>query len=258
MWNRLDHRPLEGFVYAVTPFNFTAIGGNLPDRAGADGQHGGLEAVAPRHCSATTRHEAAEGGGAAAGRHQLRPRRRRSGAPRRCSADPDLAGIHFTGSTAVFQTLWQAGRRADIDRYAHLSAHRGRNRRQGLHRSRTASADPARAGDRPSCAARFEYQGQKCSAASRAYIPETLWPEVRDRVVAMIDDDPHGRRGRLPELHGRGDRPAGVRPASPATSSAAQSATRREDPRRRRSRRRQEGWFIQPTLVQVGGPEVPH
>ena len=81
-WNRMDHRPLEGFVYAITPFNFTAIGGNLPDRAGAHGQRGGVEAGAHRGAQQLALLQAARGGGAAAGRHQLRAGRRGRGEPR--------------------------------------------------------------------------------------------------------------------------------------------------------------------------------
>ena len=111
VWNRLDHRPLEGFVYAITPFNFTAIAGNLPDRAGAHGQRRGLEARAHPAARRALPDAAARGGRPAAGRHQHGDRARRRDQPRWRSSDPDFAGLHFTGSTRVFQQLWRDDRR---------------------------------------------------------------------------------------------------------------------------------------------------
>ena len=95
----------------------------------------------------------------------------------------------------------------------------------------------------------FEYQGQKCSAVSRVYVPRSLWNDVRDRTVAMIDDDQDGGRHRLPELHGRGHRPQGLR-------QDRRDTWRRQDERARgrRGRTGEEGYFISPTLVEPDDP----
>ena len=126
-------------------------------------------------------------------------------------ADRHLAGIHFTGSTAVFQSLWRTVGE-NLERYAGYPRIVGETGGKDF-----ILAHPSADVDALAVAmvrGAYEYQGQKCSAASRAYIPDTLWPAVRDRVVGMIERHPDGRRRRLPELHGRGDRPARVRPAA--------------------------------------------
>ena len=120
-------------------------------------------------------------------------------------ADPNLAGIHFTGSTAVFQMIWrQVGEQHRP--LPDVSAAGGRDGRQGLHRRARQSADPlalataiVRGG--------YEYQGQKCSAASRIYVPQSLWPTVREQTLGMMEKIRVGDVTRLPQLHGRGDRP---------------------------------------------------
>jgi 1-pyrroline-5-carboxylate dehydrogenase len=96
----------------------------------------------------------------------------------------------------------------------------------------------------------FEYQGQKCSAASRVYVPQSIWNEVRDRTVAMMKDIKGGRRPRLPQLHGRGDRQEGVRPHQRVPR--RREAEREDPPGRRREGR--EGYFIEPTLVETDDP----
>jgi 1-pyrroline-5-carboxylate dehydrogenase len=182
MWNAVEYRPLEGFVYAVTPFNFTSIAGNLPTAPAMMGNtvvwKPAASAMLSAHYIMRLLHEA----GLPPGVINLVP-----GDAARVSAvaldSPHLAGIHFTGSTAVFNRLWQTVG-ANVARY------RGYPRVVGETGGKDfivahASADPqalavaiARGG--------FEYQGQKCSAASRVYVPQSLWPDVRDRVVAMM------------------------------------------------------------------------
>jgi 1-pyrroline-5-carboxylate dehydrogenase len=182
MWNAAEYRPLEGFVYAVTPFNFTSIAGNLPTAPAMMGNtvvwKPAASAMLSAHYIMRLLHEA----GLPSGVINLVP-----GDPAGVSAvalnSPHLAGIHFTGSTAVFDRLWQTVG-ANVARY------RGYPRVVGETGGKDfivahASADPqalavaiARGG--------FEFQGQKCSAASRVYVPQSLWPDVRDRVVAMM------------------------------------------------------------------------
>ena len=156
------------------------------DRAGADGQHRRLEAGVERDVLGALPHGAARGGRPAARRHQPRGRRRRDDLERRCSSHRDLAGVHFTGSTEVFNDMWKTIG-ASMASLPLVPAHRRRDRRQGLHRRAPVGRSSRRWRPR-SCAAAFEFQGQKCSAASRIYVPRSLWPDVRDRVVAMMDD----------------------------------------------------------------------
>ena len=157
------------------------------DRARADGQHGGVEARRRRAALGNWHFmKLLEEAGPAAGRDQLPARRSDRGEPHACSADRDLAGIHFTGSTAVFQTLWRSGRR---EHRALRAATRASSARPAARTSSSRTRAPTRRRSRSAMVrGAFEYQGQKCSAASRAYIPQTLWPAVRDRVLGMIAD----------------------------------------------------------------------
>jgi 1-pyrroline-5-carboxylate dehydrogenase len=183
-WNQMDHRPLEGFVYAVTPFNFTAIAGNL---SSVNVMVGGATVWKPASSALLSAHvlmELYEEAGLPPGLINFVP-----GDPaavtQKVLASRDLAGVHFTGSTGVFQSLWQTigTNIASYRGYPRVVGETGGKDFIAVH----PSADPAavavavvRGG--------FEYQGQKCSAASRVYVPRSLWPDVRDRVVAMMDD----------------------------------------------------------------------
>src|SRR5690242_13659473 len=183
-WNRLEYRPLEGFVLAITPFNFTSIAGNLPT---APALLGNVVIWKPSHTQQFSAHflmrllEAAglppgvinmvTGGGRTLSRVAL---------PHR-----DLAGIHFTGSTGTFQHLWRtvgeniSGYRS----YPRLVGETGGKDFVIAHPSadpdvlRTALVRGA-----------FEYQGQKCSAASRAYVPRTLWRRMEDDFIATVEE----------------------------------------------------------------------
>ena len=183
VWNRSDHRPLEGFVYAVTPFNFTAIAGNLPT---APALMGNTVVWKPAPTQQFAAHfvmrllEAAglppgvismvTGDGAAVSDVAL--------------ADRDLAGIHFTGSTAVFQMLWRrVGENiASYRGYPRIVGETGGKDFVVAHPSadldvlRTALVRGA-----------FEFQGQKCSAASRAYVPRSVWARLRDDLVGVTE-----------------------------------------------------------------------
>ncbi len=182
MWNRLQYRPLEGFVYALSPFNFTAIGGNLPTVAAMMGNvvvwKPATTAVYSNYQFLKILHEA----GLPPGVIQFVP----GGGEEIAGAvlrDKNLAGIHFTGSTAVFQSMWKtvgeniAGYRT----YPRLVGETGGKDFIFAH----ASADVA-ALSAAIVRGAFEYQGQKCSAASRAYIPKSLWPKVKERVLADL------------------------------------------------------------------------
>ena len=184
VWNRLDHRPLEGFVYAITPFNFTAIGGNLPTAPALMGNAVIWKPATTAMLSNWYFYRLLEEAGLPPGVINFLP-----GDSIEVShtllSDRRLAGIHFTGSTAVFQSLWKSVA-ANLERYAVYPRIVGETGGKDFILAHpSADVDALAVGI---VRGAYEYQGQKCSAASRAYIPDTLWPAVRDRVVAMIQD----------------------------------------------------------------------
>jgi 1-pyrroline-5-carboxylate dehydrogenase len=184
VWNRMDHRPLEGFVYAITPFNFTAIGGNLPTAPALMGNTIVWKPAATALLSNWYFFKLLEEAGLPPGVINFLP-----GDPVEVSevllSDRRLAGIHFTGSTAVFQTLWKSVA-SNLERYAGYPRIVGETGGKDFILAHpSADVDALAVGI---VRGAYEYQGQKCSAASRVYIPDTIWPAVRDRVVGMIDD----------------------------------------------------------------------
>ncbi|WP_305789827.1 L-glutamate gamma-semialdehyde dehydrogenase [Symbioplanes lichenis] len=188
MWNRLDHRPLEGFVYAVTPFNFTSIGANLPTAPALMGNTVIWKPAPTQQLSAHFTMRLLEAAGLPAGVINMLP-----GDGLAVSdvvlADPDLAGIHFTGSTKVFQHLWQTvgTNIASYRSYPRLVGETGGKDFIVAH----PSADPAVLRTAMIRGA-FEYQGQKCSAASRAYVPRSVWNVIKDDLIALTDGLPMG------------------------------------------------------------------
>ncbi|MGB7481764.1 MAG: L-glutamate gamma-semialdehyde dehydrogenase [Burkholderiaceae bacterium] len=181
-WNTIDYRPLEGFVYAVTPFNFTEIAGNL---ASAPVLMGGTVVWKPSDKSLLSNFllmELLQEAGLPPGVINFVP-----GDPvaisDRVLAHPALAGIHYTGSTEVFRALWQtvSGR---FDRYRNFPRMVGETGGKDFVVAHP-SADEA-AVVAALIRGAFEYQGQKCSAASRAYIPQSLWPSLKARLQEQI------------------------------------------------------------------------
>jgi 1-pyrroline-5-carboxylate dehydrogenase len=183
IWNRMEYRPLDGFVLAITPFNFTSIGGNLPTAPALMGntvvwKPAGTASLASYYFYLMLKEAGLPDGvinfvpsaGADVGRIVV--------------ADPRLGGIHFTGSTATFQQIWQqvGCNIANYGQYPRLVGETGGKDFVFAHPTAhleslvTALARGA-----------FEYQGQKCSAASRAYIPQSLWPEVEKCLLEEID-----------------------------------------------------------------------
>jgi 1-pyrroline-5-carboxylate dehydrogenase len=184
MWNQVDYRPLEGFVYAVTPFNFTAIGGNLPSAPALMGNTVVWKPASTAMLSAHYIMKLLEAAGLPPGVINLVGGD--AAAISQVALDhPDLAGVHFTGSTGVFNSMWKTigSNMSRYRSYPRIVGETGGKDFIVAH----ASADPeqiavaiARGG--------YEYQGQKCSAASRVYVPRSLWNAVRDRTVAMIGE----------------------------------------------------------------------
>ena len=184
VWNMSDYRALEGFVYAITPFNFTAIGGNLPTSPALMGNVAVWKPASSAMLSAYYVMKLLEEAGLPPGVVNFVP-----GDAVMISdallSHRDLAGVHFTGSTGVFNSMWKTIG-ANMSRYRSYPRIVGETGGKDFIIAHP-SADPqtlavaiARGG--------FEYQGQKCSAASRVYIPRSLWSEVRDRTVAIMGE----------------------------------------------------------------------
>jgi 1-pyrroline-5-carboxylate dehydrogenase len=184
VWNRMDHRPLEGFIYAITPFNFTAIGGNLPTAPALMGDAVVWKPAGSATLSNWHFFKLLEEAGLPPGVINFLPGNAVE-VSEALLAHRHLAGIHFTGSTAVFQSLWKTVG-DNLERYAVYPRIVGETGGKDF-----ILAHPSADVDALAVAmvrGAYEYQGQKCSAASRAYIPDTIWPAVRDRVVGMIED----------------------------------------------------------------------
>ena len=182
VWNQSDYRGLEGFVYAVTPFNFTAIGGNLPTAPALMGCTVVWKPASSAMLSAHYIMKLLEAAGLPPGVINFVP-----GDAAEVSNvvldHPEFAGVHFTGSTSVFNSIWQRiGQNLGTYRsYPRIVGETGGKDFVVVH----PSADPQEVAVGLVRGA-FEYQGQKCSAASRAYLPKSLWPAVKDRMVAMM------------------------------------------------------------------------
>jgi 1-pyrroline-5-carboxylate dehydrogenase len=182
-WNHLEYRPLEGFVFAVTPFNFTAIGGNLPSAPAMLGNTVLWKPASTAVYSAWMLMEIFMEAGLPPGVINFIPGPgAQVGNP--VLASPHLAGIHFTGSTAVFQNMWKtvAGNLSRYRTYPRIVGETGGKD--------FIFVDPSADIDTVVTAlirGAFEYQGQKCSAASRAYLPESLWPQLQKKLTAAMD-----------------------------------------------------------------------
>ncbi len=246
--NRLDYRPLEGFVYAVTPFNFTAIGGNL---ATAPVLMGNSVVWKPSSTAALSNYlflQLLEEAGLPPGVINFVP-----GDPVQVSAavmgSAHMAGIHFTGSTAVFDRLWlQAAQNLPAYRsYPRLVGETGGKDFVMAH----ASADV----DALAVAllrGAFEYQGQKCSAASRAYVPASIWPQVKARLLDMVATIRMGDVADLSTFMGAVidqralDRIAGyLKLARQGAGTTVLAGGTADD---------SQGYFVAPTVVQVEDP----
>jgi 1-pyrroline-5-carboxylate dehydrogenase len=183
IWNRVDYRPLEGFVYAITPFNFTAIAGNLPTAPALMGNTVVWKPSPTQQFAAHWTMRLFEAAGLPAGVINLV-----TGdgidVSRAALTHPDLAGIHFTGSTKTFQSLWSTvGQNiAGYKTYPRLVGETGGKDFILAH----PSADPAVLKTAMVRGA-FEYQGQKCSAASRSYVARSVWDKIRDDIAAETD-----------------------------------------------------------------------
>ena len=250
VWNRLEYRPLEGFVFAVTPFNFTSIAGNLPTSVALMGN---TVVWKPASTAAVSAHflmklfeeaglppgviNLVSGSGAAVGDPAL--------------ASEHLAGIHFTGSTPVFQGMWQTVGQ-NIARYRNYPRVVGETGGKDFivaHPSADAEA-LATAILRGS----FEYQGQKCSAASRVFAPASLWPQVREQVAEEIGEMKMGDVtdfsnfvGAVIDASSFATQKEAIEEAKAADGKASIVAGGGYDD--------SDGWFVQPTVIETSDPD---
>ena len=246
VWNQMEYRPLEGFVYAVTPFNFTAIGGNLTTAPALMGNTVVWKPASSAMLSAYYTLRVLEAAGLPPGVINFVP----GDAVQITSAlldSPELAGVHFTGSTAVFNSMWRKVGE-NIGRYRSYPRLVGETGGKDFIVAHP-SADPvelavaiARGG--------FEYQGQKCSAASRVYVPESLWNEVRDRTIAMMRDMKMGDVRDFRNFMGAVIDKKAFTKISEYLDHARQHARVLQGG----TARGEAGYFIEPTLIQTEDP----
>src|SRR5690554_6196756 len=181
-WNRVEYRPLEGFTYAVTPFNFTAIAGNLPSSAALMGNVVVWKPSATQVYSAKVILDVFREAGVPAGVINMV-----MGDPAMISdtlmASPDFAGVHFTGSTGVFQGIWKkiGNNIHNYKTYPRIVGETGGQDFIVAHNS----SNPKQVATAMSRGA-FEFQGQKCSAASRCYISESIWADVKEQLITDL------------------------------------------------------------------------
>ena len=248
VWNRMDHRPLEGFVLAITPFNFTAIAGNLPLAPALMGNTVVWKPSPTQQLAAHFTMRLLEAAGMPPGVINLVTG---FGTASGVALEhPQLAGIHFTGSTATFQHLWQqvGNNIACYRSYPRLVGETGGKDFVLAH----ASADVA-ALEVALVRGAFEYQGQKCSAASRAYVPRALWEGgLRDGLAARTESLVYGDVTDLSNFGGAViDRRAFDRLAGVVRGAGSDPALRvlaggtADD---------SEGYFVQPTVIETSDP----
>lgn len=248
IWNRTDHRPLEGFVYAITPFNFTAIAGNLPTAPALMGNTVVWKPSPTQQFAAHLTMSLLEEAGMPPGVINMV-----TGDGLNVSkvalADPDLAGIHFTGSTPTFQHLWQ-------EVGANLPSYRTYPRLVGETGGKDfilahPSADPDVLRTAMIRGA-FEFQGQKCSAASRAYVPRSLWKKIKADLVSITDGLSQGDVTDLSNFMGAviderayAKHIAAIDRAHATTGVDVVAGGTYDDT---------EGWFIRPTVLEIDDP----
>ena len=247
IWNRMEYRPLEGFVLAVSPFNFTCIGGNLSSSPALMGNTILWKPASTAALSAYYLMRIMQAAGLPDGVINLVYG---SGATigDAALASPELAGIHFTGSTAVFNGMWKTvGRNVGSYRgYPRIVGETGGKDFILAHPSADADA-VATAVVRGS----FEYQGQKCSAASRLYVPSNLWPEVKERLVADVETIRMGDVADFGNFMGAVIDSSAFRTHSEAIEEAKSSGA---DILTGGSTDDSEGFFVQPTVIATEDP----
>ncbi|ODT03941.1 MAG: 1-pyrroline-5-carboxylate dehydrogenase [Gemmatimonadetes bacterium SCN 70-22] len=247
VWNMSDYRSLEGFVYAISPFNFTAIGGNLAGSPALMGNGIVWKPAATAMLSGYYIMKLLEEAGLPPGVINFVP-----GDPVMISdkvlSHRDLAGVHFTGSTGVFNSMWKTigSNMANYRSYPRIVGETGGKDFMIAHPSADAQAFAVGL-----VRGAYEYQGQKCSAASRAYVPKSLWPAVRDAMVAMINDIRMGDTRDFRNFMGAVIDKRAFDKISGYLADAKQNAKIIAGG----GARGEEGYFIEPTLVEAPTPD---
>jgi 1-pyrroline-5-carboxylate dehydrogenase len=246
-WNQSDYRGLEGFVYAVTPFNFTAIAGNLPGAPALMGCTVVWKPASSAMLSAYYIVKLLEAAGLPPGVINFVPGDA-SEVSNVVLDHPDFAGLHFTGSTGVFNSIWQrvGGNLAKYRSYPRIVGETGGKDFVVVH----PSADPQEVAVALVRGA-FEYQGQKCSAASRAYLPKSLWATVKERMLGMLAEIKIGDVRDFRNFMGAVIDEKAFTKISDYIADARQNATiiAGEEPNSKN------GYFIPPTIVEASKPD---
>lgn len=247
MWNQLDYRPLEGFVYAVTPFNFTSIAANLPTAPALMGNTVIWKPASSSMHSAYYIMKLLEAAGLPPGVINFIP-----GDPAPISdkllTHSDLAGVHFTGSTAVFNSMWKTigGNMSSYRSYPRIVGETGGKDFIVAHPSADVQALSVAI-----VRGSFEFQGQKCSASSRIYIPKSIWGEVKERVVAMMKEIKVGDVSDFTNFMGAVIDEKAFNRISDYISHAKANATIIQGGNVDKST----GYFVDPTLVETSDPK---
>ena len=251
VWNRTELRPLEGFVVAITPFNFTSIAGNLPTAPALMGNVVVWKPSVTSMLAASAIIEVLEEAGLPPGVINM-VTGHGAGALDAAISHPGLAGIHFTGSTETFQGLWRqvAGNLGNYRTYPRLVGETGGKDFVLAHES--ASPEALLVG---LLRGAFEYQGQKCSAASRAYIPRRLWEELRGPLAQETEAIPMGDPSDFSNFMGAVIDERAFRKHEAALRAAAQ------DPALEivagGTCDASTGWFVRPTIIATEDPHHP-
>ena len=252
MWNMSELRPLEGFVFALTPFNFTAIGGNLPTAPALMGNTVVWKPAESQLLSAWRTFQLLEEAGFPPGVINFIPGLGHD-KTNLLLDHPDFAGLHFTGSTDVFNMMWRrvAGNLGTYKSYPRLVGETGGKDFILAH----ASADP-KALATAIIRGGYEYQGQKCSAASRVYVAQSVWAKMKDELVSEIGTIKVGDVSDFSNFMGAVIKKGAFDKHAAAIAEARETRGMKvlaggtcDD---------KEGWFVQPTLLQTDDPSVRH
>ena len=248
IWNRSEYRPLEGFCFAVTPFNFTAIAGNLPTCMAMMGNVVVWKPSDKQVYSATVIMDALIEAGLPDGVINMIFTGGKETADK-VFAHPDFAGLHFTGSTTVFQNMWKAmgDNIHNYKTYPRIVGETGGKDFIMVHPSANVDA-VATAMVRGA----FEYQGQKCSAASRAYVPQSLWADVKKVLVAQMKtikmgspEDPSNFVNAVIDKNSFEKCKGYIERAEKSSDAKVIIGGKCDDSK---------GWFVEPTVIEASNP----
>ncbi len=252
MWNMMELRPLEGFVFAMTPFNFTAIAANLPSVPALMGNTVVWKPAESQMLAAWETFKLLEEAGVPPGVINFLPGLGHELAPVILD-HPECAALHFTGSTEVFRSLWKRTAN-NLERYKNYPRLIGETGGKDFIIAHP-SADP-KALAAAIIRGGFEYQGQKCSAASRIYVPQSIWHGMRDELIANIDaikvgrvDDFSNFMGAVIKQTAFDRHKAAIAEARVTPGMEVVAGGHTDD---------KDGWFVRPTLLTTQDPGVRH